>query len=372
MLPLEGVLVVSLEQAVAAPLCSCRLADAGARVIKVERAEGDFARGFDRAAKGQSSYFVWLNRGKESIVLDIKKAEDSALLTRIIERADVYIVNLAAGAAERAGLGVAAMRARNPRLIACSISGYGEEGPYRARKAYDLLIQAEAGLASITGAPEGPGRVGVSIVDIGTGLNAHAAILQALYTRERTGEGAAISISLFDSTAELMAVPLVQTEGGMPPQRVGLRHPSIAPYGVFRTGGGGQVLLSIQNEREWRTLCAAVLGRPELATDPRFADNPARVRNRDALEAIMEAVFAPLTRDEVAARLDAADIAYGILGAPEDLARHPHLRRVAIPTETGPVEVPAPPARRAGIEPHIGRVPRIGEHTQAIRKEFAA
>ena len=261
--PLEGILVVALEHAVAAPFCSSRLADAGARVIKIERPEGDFARAYDHVVHGESAYFVWLNRGKELIVLDIKDPGDAALLQRMTARADVFIQNLAAGAAERAGFGSAALRRRYPRLITCEISGYGDEGPYRDMKAYDLLIQCEAGLASITGVPERPGRVGVSVADIACGMYAHAGILQALFQRERTGEGSAIAVSLFDSLADWMTVPLLHYDyGGKAPERVGLRHPSIAPYGAFVTADGKQVVISIQNEREWRNLCQASTGAP--------------------------------------------------------------------------------------------------------------
>ncbi|HEX4095292.1 MAG TPA: CaiB/BaiF CoA-transferase family protein, partial [Caulobacteraceae bacterium] len=276
--PLEGILVVSLEQAVAAPFCTCRLADAGARVIKVERAEGDFAREYDHVVHGESAYFVWLNRGKQSLVLDFKSPEDAALLKRIIGRADVLVQNLAPGAAERAGFGAEAMRAANPRLIACDISGYGEEGPYAQMKAYDLLIQCESGLASVTGTPEGPGRVGVSVADIASGMYAHASILEAFYERERTGLGKAVAVSMFDALADWMAVPLLHHDyGRRAPSRVGLSHPSIAPYGAFSSQDGKQVVFGVQNEREWTALCAQVLGDAHLAEDPRFTSNSLRV-----------------------------------------------------------------------------------------------
>jgi itaconate CoA-transferase len=370
--PLEGILVVALEQAVAAPLATCRLADAGARIIKVERPEGDFARGYDRAAKGESAYFVWLNRGKESIVLDIKDEADRALLFRMIARADVFVQNLAPGAAARAGFDPAALCRRFPRLIACSVSGYGESGPYRDMKAYDLLIQGETGLASITGAPEAPGRVGVSVSDIAAGLNAYAAILEALYRRERRGEGAVLSISLFDATAEWMAVPLMHhTYAGRAPERVGLRHPSIAPYGAFATGDGGAIILGIQNEREWVKFCASVLGQPELARDPRFADNPRRVANRAALEAIIGQNFAAASRAALAARLDAAGIAYGNLNSVADFADHPQLRLGETPTPSGQVAVPLPPGRRVEEGP-LRAVPGLDQHGAALRREFAS
>ncbi|HKW55068.1 MAG TPA: CaiB/BaiF CoA-transferase family protein [Stellaceae bacterium] len=368
--PLDGILVIALEQAVAAPLCSCRLADAGARVIKIERPDGDFARGYDRAARGQSSYFVWLNRGKESITLDIKDGGDRALLHRMIARADVFLQNLAPGAAARAGFDPAALRARHKRLVMCSITGYGESGPYRDMKAYDLLIQAETGLAHLSGPPEAPGRVGVSVSDIAAGLDAYAAILEALYARERSGEGDTLSISLFDATAEWMAVPFLHHEyGGKAPQRLGLKHPSIAPYGAFAAADGKEIVISIQNEREWQRFCRDILARPELAADPRFSDNVRRVGNRAALDALVAEVFAREPRAALGERLKAADIAFGNLNTVADLARHPHLRRLATPTPEGAVDVPAPPAIVASTAP-LG-VPRIGEHSDAIRREFA-
>ncbi len=366
--PLEGILVVALEQAVAAPLATCRLADAGARVIKIERPEGDFARYYDRAAAGHSAYFVWLNRGKESLVLDIKSADDRALLERIVARADVFVQNLGPGAAARAGFAPDELRRRFPRLITCSISGYGEEGPYRDMKAYDLLIQGETGLASITGSPEAPGRVGVSVSDIAAGLNAYAAILEALYARQRSGEGRALHIAMFDATAEWMAVPLIFEEHlGKAPARVGVRHPSIAPYGAFTTGDGEGIIVGIQNEREWQRFCAAVLGDAALARDPRFCDNVQRVANRLALDGIIAERFGQRTRDEVAALLAAADIAFGRLNSVADLAAHPQLRRIAAEMGTESISLPAPPAAAA---PAL-RVPELDQHGAAIRHEFA-
>jgi itaconate CoA-transferase len=365
---LDGILVVALEQAVAAPLCTSRLADAGARVIKLERPEGDFARGYDHAAKGQSSYFVWLNRGKESLVVDIKDAGDRALLHRIIARADVFIQNLAPGAAARAGFDPAALRARQPRLICCSITGYGEDGPYRDMKAYDLLIQAETGLAELSGPPEAPGRVGVSVSDIAAGLNAQALILEALYRRERTGEGADIHVSLFAATAEWMAVPLLHYDyGGAAPERVGLRHPSIAPYGAFPAQDGA-IIVGIQNEREWARFCSEVLGQPALAADPRFCDNPRRVANSAVLDALIAESFRGETRAALGPRLEAAGIAFGNLNSVADLSRHPQLRRLTMPTPAGPIDVPAPPGRSATVS---RPVPAIGEHSAALRREFA-
>ncbi|MBM3566072.1 MAG: CoA transferase, partial [Alphaproteobacteria bacterium] len=281
---LDGILVVALEQAVAAPYASSRLADQGARVIKIERPEGDFARGYDRAAKGQSSYFVWLNRGKESLVLDIKADADRALLGRILARADVFIQNLAPGAAARAGFGSEDLRRAFPRLIACDISGYGEDNSYRDMRAYDLLVQAESGLASVTGGPGEPARVGVSVCDIAAGMYAHAAILEALIRRGQTGEGDIIKVSLFDGMADWMAVPLLHHDyGGGAPERVGLRHPSIMPYESFATADGGRILISIQNEREWARFAERILGHPEWARAGPYGDNVSRVGNRDKL-----------------------------------------------------------------------------------------
>ncbi|GAB4352720.1 MAG: CaiB/BaiF CoA-transferase family protein [Kiloniellaceae bacterium] len=371
--PLEGLLVVSLEQAVAAPYCSSRLADAGARVIKLERPEGDFARGYDRVVHGESAYFVWLNRGKESIAVDLKQPDDLALVKRILAKADVFIQNLAPGAAGRLGLGHAVLRKAHPRLITCDISGYGETGPYAEMKAYDLLVQAESGLASITGRPEGPGRVGVSVCDIACGMYAYQAVLEALLLRGRTGEGSALATSLFSGMADWMTVPLLhQDYGPGAPKRVGLNHPSIAPYGVYACQGGEEVVFSIQNEREWKRLVEEVLQRPEMLDDPRFRDNTARVENRPALDAVIDDVFGALTRDELTRRLFAAAIAYGAVNTPADLSAHPQLRRVTVATPTGPVELVAPPVEIRGSEWDLGAVPAIDQHGAALRKEFAA
>src|SRR5260370_2669268 len=282
-LPLSGLLVVSLEQAVAAPMCTCRLADAGARVIKVERPEGDFARYYDKLAKcrdgqgaGESAYFVWLNRGKESLALDLARADDKALLAAMLAKADVFVQNLKPGAIAKLGFPLEQLRRAHPRLVICSISGYGEDGPYAARKAYDMLIQAEAGVASVAGGPDARARVGVSVCDIAAGMNAYEAILEALIARGRTGAGAAISIAMFDAMADWMTVPLIQHEGGQPPRRMGLAHTSIAPYGVFKTADGADILISIQSDREWRVLAGKVLGDRALAGDPHFAPHVER------------------------------------------------------------------------------------------------
>jgi crotonobetainyl-CoA:carnitine CoA-transferase CaiB-like acyl-CoA transferase len=369
--PLEGLLVVSMEQAVAAPTCTQKLADAGARVIKIERAEGDFARGYDKAAAGQSSYFVWLNRGKESIVLDIKRPEDKALLGRMVAKADVFVQNLAPGAMARAGFGAADLRARHPRLITVDISGYGEEGDYARMKAYDLLVQAESGLASINGHPAGPGRVGVSVVDIATGMNAHAAVLEALIARGITGRGTGVAVSLFDAMADWMNVPLLFFVGtGRAPDRMGLAHPSLSPYGAFATSDGVLVLISIQNEREWAQFCAGVLGEPGLPAQEGWRSNTERVANRAAVDAHVAAAFALLTRAEAAARLDAAGTAYGFVNGVAEFARHPALRRIEAATPNGPVSLAAPAPRLTGPARPAGRVPALDEHGAAIRLEF--
>jgi crotonobetainyl-CoA:carnitine CoA-transferase CaiB-like acyl-CoA transferase len=369
---LEGLLVVSLEQAVAAPYASSRLADAGARVVKVERPEGDFARRYDSLVNGGSAYFIWLNRGKQSVRLDLKAPADRDLLVRMLAKADIFIQNLAPGAAARLGFGAEDLRKGHPRLITCSISGYGEDGPYRDQKAYDLLIQAESGLCAINGTPEGPARVGVSVCDIAAGMTAHQAILQALYARERTGQGRAIEVSLFHAMADWMNVPYLQHRyGGADPGRHGLRHPTIAPYGAYDCADGKALLISIQNEREWRNLCADVLMRPELADDLRFATNNDRVANRPALEEIVGAVFAAHDREANIERLAAANIAYGRLSDLDDLEAHPQNRLIGVTTENGPVELLAPAAVISGRADSYGPVPALGEHDDLIRKEFA-
>jgi itaconate CoA-transferase len=371
-LPLEGLLVVSLEQAVAAPYCASRLADAGARVIKIERPEGDFARGYDRAAKGQSSYFLWLNRGKESIVLDIKNPADNALLRRMIARADIFIQNLLPGAADRAGVGSQALRTKHPRLITVDISGYGDTGPYAEMKSYDLLVQAETGLCMVTGRPEGPGRVGVSVCDIAAGMYAYQAVLEALIQRGRTGEGSAIKVSLFDGMAEWMTVPLLhQDYGDGAPPRVGLNHPSVAPYGAYESKDGQLILISIQNEREWVRFCAEVLGDGAIATDQRFDSNVVRVKNRPALDAIIAQKFRAVDADPLAQRLKDAQIAFGRVNTVAQFSNHPQLRRATVATPTGEVALPAPPAQFVGAPRDLRPVPALGEHSQAIRREFA-
>jgi itaconate CoA-transferase len=368
--PLSDLLVVALEQAVAAPLCTLRLADAGARVIKIERAEGDFAREYDAVVHGQSAYFVWLNRGKESLVLDIKQPDEQALLRRLIARADVFIQNLAPGAAARYGFGADVLRATHPRLITCDISGYGDTGPYRDMKAYDLLIQCETGLVAVSGGPTEMGRVGVSVADICCGMNAYAGILQALIDRERTGVGKALAVSLFDGLAEWMTVPLLhQDYAGRAPERVGIGHATIAPYGAYRISDGRQIVLAIQNEREWRAFCTGVLGRAELTDDPRFSSNSHRCANRAALDAILNEVLPGLSREELSERLMRAQIAFGALNSVADLSRHSQLRRVTVQTPAGPVELPAPPMIEQGQS--LRPVPALGADSERIRREFA-
>ncbi len=369
---LDGLLVLALEQAVAAPYCSSRLADAGARVIKVERAEGDFARGYDTAANGQSSYFVWLNRGKQSLVADIKKPEDAALLHRILACADVFIQNLMPGAAARAGFGTEELRKAHPRLITVDVSGYGDTGPYARMKSYDMLVQAETGLASLTGGPEAPARVGVSVCDIAAGMYAHQAVLEALIRRGRTGEGAAIKVSLFDGMADWMAVPLLFSDYGPgAPRRVGLMHPSVAPYNAFASADGTPILISIQNDREWRGFCTDILEQPALADDPRFATNVQRVGNRAAMDAIIAACFGRHATDVLCARLERAGIAFGRVNDVAAFARHPQLRRVRVATPGGEIAIPAPPPIVDGVRaPALGAVPAIGAHDDLIRREF--
>ena len=389
-LPLEGTLVVSLEQAVAAPLATRKLADAGARVLKVERPEGDFARGYDRMVEGESAYFVWLNRGKESVVLDLKDEEDRALLVRMVAAADVFVQNLAPGAAARAGFGSEELRERHSRLVTCDISGYGSSGPWARMKAYDNLVQGEAGLQAVTGTPEAPARVGISICDIAAGMHAYAAVLEALVLRARTGQGARLEVSLFDSLADWMSVPWLQwTYGGKAPPRSGLEHPSIAPYGPFVSREGDVVLLAVQNEREWRRLCERALGRAELVDDPRFRDNPARVANRRELEKEIGEVLGRLGTSDLTARLTEADIAHGRVNEVAAFARHPQLRLMDVTTASGDVRLPAEPVRWGGEEeggagrpgdgaghltgeasPDLPRVPGLDEHGEALRREF--
>jgi crotonobetainyl-CoA:carnitine CoA-transferase CaiB-like acyl-CoA transferase len=369
---LSGLLVVSVEQAVAAPYLSSKLADAGARVIKVERPEGDFAREYDHLVHGESAYFVWLNRGKESVCLDLKLDADRAVLAGMIAQADVFIQNLAPGVIDRLGFAMQDLRKQYPRLVTCSISGYGDEGPLRDLKAYDLLVQAESGLSAITGNEHGSARVGVSVCDIAAGMTATQAVLQALYARTVTGEGRHIAVSLYHALSDWMNVPYLQfVYGGKVPPRSGLNHPTIAPYGSYACLGGKSVLFSIQNEREWQMLCRDALGRPDLASDPRFDSNSNRVRNRDALDAEIVPIFAAMERDAVADRLRAARIAYGRISSLEDVAGHPQNRYVTVDTPTGPVTMLAPGALVDGQAPVLGHVPGLGADTGRLVAEFS-
>jgi itaconate CoA-transferase len=368
-LPLEGLLVISLEQAVAAPTCACRLADAGARVIKIERPEGDFARGYDKLARGESAYFVWLNRGKESVVLDLAKDDDKALLDRMLAKADVFIQNLKPGAVGKLGFAMERLRRDYPKLICCSISGFGESGPFAKRKSYDLLVQAESGLASVTGGPEAPARVGVSVTDVAAGMNAYEAVLEAIIARGRTGQGAAVSVSLFDAMADWMTVPLLHHEGGQSPKRLGLAHPSIAPYGVFRSKDEVPILISIQNDREWRVLAAEVMHDAALAADPKFGKLVDRVKHRSETDGKVAAAFATMDVATLSKKLEAADIAFARVNDVAGLIAHPHLRRIDVDTPHGPVSYPAPAPIRDPAR-HYGRIPALGEHTEKVRKEF--
>lgn len=372
-LPLDGILVVALEQAVAAPYCTSRLADMGARVIKIERPEGDFARGYDKAVNGESSYFVWINRGKESIALDLKHPDDLATLERIIGQADVFVQNLAPGAVARLGLGLSDLREKYPRLITCDISGYGTSGPTHKQKAYDLLVQAESGLVAVSGAPGPWGRIGVSLCDIGAGMNSIIGIQQALMTRMKTGRGGPVEVSLFGTAAELMAVPYLQTRyGGTAPPRIGLKHPSVAPYGEFRCRDGRDVVISIQNEREWASFCKTFMADEEFATDERFCTNPQRCANRSALDGGIGERFAQLDRQDAVELLNAANIAFGSINSVEDLVDHGQFVTTTMAVGGDMIEMPAVPYH-TDIEPTQFRsVPQFDEHGAAIRAEFSA
>lgn len=366
---LEGLTVVSIEQAVAAPYCGLLLADAGARVIKVERPEGDFARSYDQGAAGQSVFFAWLNRGKESISVDLEKAEDAALLRAMLRKADVFLQNLAPGALERRGFAGKDLRRDSPGLIACEITGYGRSGSAAEKKAYDFLVQAESGLCSVTGTGDDPARVGISITDISTGLTAFSAILRALVQRGRTGAGIDLSISMFDVMADWMNMPLLGHRylGGAP-ARMGMTHAYIAPYGAYATRGGGRILIAIQNDREWRTFCERVLGCPELAGDPRFANNTDRVANRAAMDEAINAAFAPKERDALIAILNGARIACARLSSVEDLAGHDCLR--SLPIRFGDAEITVADLPVPTDSARATEVPLLDQHGPAIRREF--
>ena len=373
--PLRGITVVALEQAVAAPLATRQLADLGARVIKIERpGVGDFARGYDRTVRGQSSYFVWLNRAKESLELDIKDVADRGLLLALIDEADVFVHNLVPGAVERLGLDAATLRATRPRLIHCAISGYGPDGPYRAKKAYDLLVQCETGLVASTGTPEAPAKAGMSIADIATGMYAYSGILTALYDRDHTGRGASLHVAMIDALGEWMSQPAYFAgDGAQPPRRTGARHPSISPYGPCRTRDG-TVFFGVQNEREWVALCRDVLRRPELLDDPRFTTNDDRVAHDTELTSIIERTFADRDAEAVLALFDQAGIANARLRSPAEFARHPQLAARArwrvVDTPGGSVDALLPPVVSDSWDPVMGAVPARGEHNDAIRATF--
>ena len=374
MRPLEGVTVVSLEHAIAAPFCTRQLADQGARVIKVERpGGGDFARGYDTRARGLSSHFVWTNRSKESFTLDLKHALAPGILQRLIARADVLVQNLAPGAAARLGLSHEALCGAHPRLIVCDISGYGSDGPYRDRKAYDLLIQSESGFLSVTGTPQAPAKAGASIADISAGMYAYSAVLAALIERGRTGLGKRIDVSMLETMVEWMGFPLYYTiDGQEPPPRAGAAHATIYPYGPFPVGDGRTVMLGLQNEREWRVFCERVLGQPGLADDPRFADTAARTRSREALRAIIVDAFGGMTIGEVEARLEAAGIANARVNAMAEVWAHPQLAARGLWTEIGSPVGPLPAIRPPTVtDPRMDPVPALGEHTAAILDELA-
>jgi crotonobetainyl-CoA:carnitine CoA-transferase CaiB-like acyl-CoA transferase len=375
-LPLSGITVVSLEQAIAAPTASRHLADWGARVIKIERPDsGDFCRGYDKAMHGVSSQFVWTSRGKESLAIDIKSPLGQRAMAALLPKADVFLQNLAPGAAAKLGLDAQTLVGRFPRLIACDISGYGPTGPYASKKAYDLLVQCETGFLSINGTAETPSKCGLSIVDIATGMYAMQGILMALYKRERTGTGTAFEVSLFDAMSEWMSYPAYYTrDGGKPLARTGARHATIAPYGPFATGDGKTIFFGIQNEREWVNFCRVVLEEPGIASDSRFASNPARMANQEALQALIEARFAGSTSDQVLAKLDDASIANARLNTVEDFLAHPQLherrRTRMIGSEAGNQEVFLPAVTIPGLEPAMNPVPALGEHNAAILAEL--
>ncbi|HEU5099630.1 MAG TPA: CaiB/BaiF CoA-transferase family protein, partial [Roseiflexaceae bacterium] len=374
--PLEGITVVALEQAVAAPFATRQLADLGARVIKIERpGVGDFARGYEEAVRGISAHHVWLNRSKESLTLDLKHPAASAILAGLLDRADVFIQNLAPGAADRLGLSADALTSRYPRLIICGISGYGASGPYRDKKAYDLLIQCEAGVVAITGTPETPSKAGISVADIAGGMYAFSGILTALYERERTGTGAVLEVSLFESLGEWMGYPAYYTAyGGRPPARTGASNAVIAPYGPFQCGDGKTVFLGLQNSREWARFCELVLGQPNLATDARFDSNPKRLANRDTLHAIIHERFVGLTAEEVVALLDQAGIANARLNSVQEFWDHPQLqarnRWREVDSEVGPVKALLPPVTIRHVEPRMDPIPGLGAHTEPILRSL--
>lgn len=376
MRPLDGITVISLEQAVAAPFATRHLSDLGARVIKIERPKvGDFARDYDRTVKGMASHFVWLNRNKESLTLDVKHPGAQDILSRLIGRADVFIQNLAPGAAARLGLAADGLLKQHPRLIVCDISGYGDSGPYASKKAYDLLVQSEAGVLSVTGTPDTPSKVGISIADIATGVYAYSGILTALYRREKTGQGGRVEVTMLEALAEWMGYPLYYAHfGGTAPPRTGPDHATIVPYGRFTAGDGKSVMLGLQNEREWAIFCEKVLGQPALAADPRYDTNFKRNERREEVAALVNKAFSPLTAEQVVARLDAAGIANARINSPEELWQHRQLeargRWREVQTPVGPIPALLPPATLSGSDARMDAIPEIGEHTERILAEL--
>jgi itaconate CoA-transferase len=374
--PLDGITVVSLEQAVAAPFASRQLADLGARVIKIERpGGGDFARDYDRTVKGLCSHFVWLNRSKESLTLDVKQPKAQEILGQLIARADVFIQNLAPGAAKRLGLSAEALATKHPRLIVCDISGYGDSGPYAHKKAYDLLVQSETGVLSITGTPDSPSKVGISIADIATGMYAYSGILTALLQREKSGRGGRVEVTMFEALGEWMSYPLYYAHfGGAAPPRTGPDHATIVPYGGFRAGDGRNVMLGLQNAREWVVFCDKVLGRPELAADPRYDTNAKRLERREEIAALIHEAFSTLTAADVVAKLDAAGIANARINTPDEVWDHPQFearkRWREFGSPVGPLPAPLPPATVSGFEARMGPLPQVGEHNESILGEL--
>ena len=376
MRPLEGVTVVALEQVIAGPFCTRQLAELGARVIKIERPEtGDQARSMDRTVQGLSSHFVWTNRSKESLALDVKHPQAKEILARLMAKADVFVQNLAPGAVERLGLGAAELRARHPRLVWCGISGYGPTGPYAGKRAYDLLVQCEAGLLSVTGTPDAPSKAGIPVADIASGMYAMSSILAALLRREREGVGATLDITMFESLGEWMGFPAYfSAYGGTPPPRSGAYHATIVPYGPFRAGDGKTVFLSIQNEREFARFCDQVLGQAALARDPRFSSSPARMQNREAMHAEIEKVFGKLTAAQVEERLEAAEIANARLNTMREFWEHPQLaaraRWATVESSAGELRALKPPFNLSDFEPRMDAVPALGAHSRAILAEL--
>jgi itaconate CoA-transferase len=376
MRPLDGITVIAFEQAVAAPFATRQLADLGARVIKIERPKvGDFARDYDATVKGLSSHFVWLNRSKESLTLDLKHSSATPILERLLERADVVIQNLAPGASRRLGLGAESLLVKYPKLIVCDISGYGDNGPYSARKAYDLLMQAEAGVLSVTGTPDTPSKVGIAVADIATGMYAYSGILAALYQRERTRKGTHIEVTMLEALAEWMGFPLYYTHfGGAAPARTGPDHATIVPYGRYQTGDGHSIMLGLQNEREWAVFCEKVLMQPRLAQDPRYRSNSQRAANRSEVNALIAEIFATLTAEQLIERLDASGIANARVNTPNEVWEHPQLkarnRWREMDSPAGSLATLLPPVTMSGFEAQIGAVPALGEHTEPILGEL--